>query len=46
MKKEMKVKKGTDLVVQGLAFITFNKDITLTIYTKKGVNIYTRKKFI
>ena len=46
VKKEIQVKKGTDLVVQGLTFITFNKNTTLTIYTKEGVNIYTRKKFI
>ena len=46
IKKQIKVKKGKDLVVQGLTFITFNKDIELTLYIMEGVNIYTRDKFI
>ena len=46
IKKQIKVKKGKDLVVQGLTFITFNKDVELTLYIMEGVNIYTRDKFI
>ena len=46
IKKEIKVKKGNDLVIQGLTFITFNRDIKINIYAIKGVKIYTREKLI
>ena len=46
IKKEIEVKKDKDLVIQGLAFIKFSKDIKLTLYTIDGVNIYTRDRLI
>ena len=46
IRKEIMVRKGMDLVVQGLTFITFNRDTKLIVYSLDGVNIYTRKKFI
>ena len=35
-----------DLVIQGLAFITFSRDVKISLYTLDGVNVYVRKKFI
>ena len=46
VKREITINKDDDLVIQGLAFITFSKDTNITIYTLEGVNVYTRKKFI
>ena len=46
VKREITINKDADLVIQGLAFITFSKDTNITIYTLEGVNVYTRKKFI
>ena len=46
VKKIIKVEKGMDLVIQGLANIVFTKDVELTLYTLDQVNVYTRKKII
>ena len=43
LKNRIKVKKNEDLVIEGVGFITFNKDVEISYEIIKNVNIYTRK---
>lgn len=45
-KHELKVKKGEDLVISGLGFIKICKSTSITIYTLKGINVFTRESLI
>lgn len=40
------VKKGEDIVINGLGFIKFMNDDIVTIYVPKGVKVYTRPSLI
>ncbi len=44
--REIVVKKGEDLVIEGLGFLTITSDTVFTIDSKYDICIYTRKKFI
>lgn len=45
-KHELKVNKGSDIVIQGLGFIKVTKNTKITIYTLDKVNVYIRKSLI
>lgn len=44
--KRIKIKKDHDLVLEGLGFIHFKEETSVTVYTKYDMDIYTRKKLI
>ncbi len=44
--EKMKIKADRDLVFEGLGFIHFKEECTITVYTKYDMKIYTRKKLI
>lgn len=46
IKHEIDIKKGMDLVIEGLTFITFHKNSKVMIYTLKDVKVYTRSSLI
>ncbi len=43
LNKKIKIKKNEDLVIEGVGFITFNKDTEISYEIIDNVNIYTRK---
>lgn len=45
-KQIIRVKEGYDIVIAGLGFIKISSSAVITIYTLKGVSIYTRKSLI
>ena len=45
-KHELDVKKGQDLVIQGLGFINVSNDCKIVLYIDEKVSVYTRKELI
>lgn len=43
LKEKLKIKKNEDLVLEGIGFITFNKDTEISYEKIENFNIYTRK---
>ena len=43
LKEKLKIKKSEDLVLEGIGFITFNKDTEIKYEKYVDFNIYTRK---
>ena len=46
IKHELKVKKGEDIVINGLCFIKITKDAIIDLYTIKGVSVIIRNSLI
>ena len=45
-KHKLKISDKEDIVIDGLGFIKVMKQTELTVYTLKGVRVYTRKSFL
>lgn len=45
-KHELKITEKEDIVIEGLGFIKVMKKADITLYTLKGVGVYTRKSFL
>ena len=46
IKHELRVKKGEDIVINGLCFIKITKDAIIDLYTIKGVSVIIRNSLI
>ena len=46
IKHEFNVYKDSDIVIQGLCFIKCSESSSVTVYTKKGVNVFLRDNLI
>ncbi len=44
--KKIDIDNDSDLVIQGLGFIKFTDKTQITLYTKKGINVFVRKNLI